>query len=123
MTQLRADTHHLFRVSRRDPGRIDGRTRLGRRRNQLLDALGHELGELSAHQQLTLRTAIDLHLTVEKLSGEGFRGKAVDAEVLCRMANASARLLDRLSREKGAQPQEPTLAQILASGVPKSGAR
>jgi hypothetical protein len=99
---------------------VSGKSAAGRRFRDLTEAFSADLGILSEHERLWVRTAATLTLRVETLQSRIACGEEVDDEQMVRVLNAQQRALrslDDIKRRRDDARAKPTLAGYLAVGA------
>jgi hypothetical protein len=106
-----------------DGKRVDGRSTWGRRRRDLIRSLTADVGKLrtvTERDRVLIGNVSALIVRTEQLQAGIVHGLDGDPDVLVRLTGLTARLLSALGLDTGAtQPEETTLAEILAHGVPE----
>lgn len=94
---------------------VDHRSALGRRYRDLCMNIADDMGGadmLSEPQRAMIRQLAAVMVECEKLQSQIVKGETVDHEVLVRLTNLHARLLDKLKVKSKAKPKR-TLQDVL----------
>jgi hypothetical protein len=94
---------------------VDGRSKLMRRRRDLIALFVAELGgDVSAAGMLEVIRAADATAIAENYRARALRGEAIVLDDLVRLENAAARAVKALGNKRQPRDGGPTLAEIIA---------
>lgn len=94
---------------------VDGRSKLMRRRRDLIALFVAELGgDVSATGMLEVIRAADATAIAENYRARALRGEAIVLDDLVRLENAATRAVKALGNKRQPRDAGPTLAEIIA---------
>jgi hypothetical protein len=93
---------------------VDGRSKLMRRRRDLIALFTAEIGEVTATGMLEVIRAADATAIAENYRARALRGEAIVLDDLVRLENAAARAVKALANKRQPRDAGPTLAEIIA---------